>query len=101
LDPIRKEILIMKDRLLFKVIRTGILFLSLAIPLEMITAAQTPTATPYTYARTESIERGSGDNWGWIGLLGLAGLLGLLRRRETYTREQVRTADTTAGRSSY
>jgi MYXO-CTERM domain-containing protein len=91
----------MKASLLFKVVRTGILLLSLAIlPSVMITTAQTPTPTPYTYGRTESVERDRGDNWGWLGLLGLAGLLGLLRRRETYVREPVRPADT-AGRSSY
>ncbi len=91
----------MKRRFLFKVIRTGMMLLCLAIlPLEMITAAQTPTATPYTSARTETYDRDSGSNWGWIGLLGLAGLLGLLRRRETYDRDRVRTTDT-AGRSNY
>jgi MYXO-CTERM domain-containing protein len=91
----------MKARLLFKVIRTGILLFSLAIPpLGMITIAQTPTPTPYTYGRTENVDRDRGDNWGWLGLLGLAGLLGLMRRRETIGREHVRTADTT-GRSSY
>lgn len=94
----------MKDSHLIKVIRTGILLLSLAmiLPMGMITTAQTPTSTPYTYARTENIDRDrGGDNWGWLGLLGLAGLFGLLRRRETYNREHnVRTADT-AGRSSY
>jgi MYXO-CTERM domain-containing protein len=91
----------MKANLLFRVIRTGILVLALAIlPLGVITTAQTPTSTPYTYGRTENIDRDRGDNWGWLGLLGLAGLLGLLRRRETYVREPVRPADT-AGRSSY
>jgi MYXO-CTERM domain-containing protein len=91
----------MKANLLFKVIRTGILLFSLAIPpLGMITIAQTPTPTPYTYGRTENVDRDRGDNWGWLGLLGLAGLLGLMRRRETIGREHVRTADTT-GRSSY
>jgi MYXO-CTERM domain-containing protein len=92
----------MKASLLFKVIRTGILFLSLAVlPLGMITIAQNPTPTPYTSVRTENVERDRGDNWGWLGLLGLAGLLGLFRRRETVDRERVRTTDTTAGRSSY
>jgi MYXO-CTERM domain-containing protein len=91
----------MKANLLFKVIRTGILLISLAILSPgIITTAQTPTPTPYTYGRTENVDRDRGDSWGWIGLLGLAGLLGLLRRRETYTREHVRTPDT-AGRSSY
>lgn len=96
----------MKSSLLFKVIRTGILLLSLLtiLPLATITKGQTPTATPYGYGRTENYERerGGENNWGWLGLLGLAGLLGLMRgRRETYGREHgVRTADT-AGRSSY
>jgi MYXO-CTERM domain-containing protein len=94
----------MKDSLLIKAIRTGILLLSLMaiLPLGSITTAQTPTSTPYTTARTESYDRDrGGDNWGWLGLLGLAGLFGLLRRRETLGREHgVRTADT-AGRSSY
>jgi MYXO-CTERM domain-containing protein len=92
----------MKANLLLKAIRTGVLLLSLLVlPLGIITAAQTPTPTPYTYGRTETADRDRGDNWGWLGLLGLAGLLGLLRRRETYTREHVRTADPTTGRSSY
>jgi MYXO-CTERM domain-containing protein len=92
----------MKNSLLFKVIRTGILLLSLAmLPLGVIATAQNPTATPYTSVRTENIDRDRGDSWGWIGLLGLAGLLGLMRRRETYDRERVRPADTVGGRSSY
>jgi MYXO-CTERM domain-containing protein len=91
----------MKASLLFKLIRTGVLLLSLAIlSLGIITTAQTPTATPYTYGRTENVDRDRGDSWGWLGLLGLAGLLGLLRRREVPGREHVRTPDT-AGRSSY
>jgi MYXO-CTERM domain-containing protein len=90
----------MKASLLLKAIRTSVLLLSLAIlPLGIITTAQTPTPTPYTYGRTENVDRDRGDNWGWLGLLGLVGLLGLLGRRETH-REHVRTADT-AGRSSY
>jgi MYXO-CTERM domain-containing protein len=94
----------MKGSLLLRVIRTSILLLSLLtiLPLGAMTNAQTPSATPYTYGRTENIERDrGGDNWGWLGLLGLAGLLGLMRRRETVSREHVRPADTTAGRSSY
>jgi hypothetical protein len=91
---------------LLKVIRTSILLLSLLtiLPIGAVTTAQTPTATPYTYARTENYERDrGGDSWGWLGLLGLAGLLGLMRgRRESYGREHgTRTADPTAGRSSY
>jgi MYXO-CTERM domain-containing protein len=90
---------------LLKVIRTSILLLSLLtiLPIGALTTAQTPTATPYTYARTENERERGGDNWGWLGLLGLAGLLGLMRgRRETYGREHTtRTADPTAGRSSY
>jgi MYXO-CTERM domain-containing protein len=89
----------MKPRVLFKVIRTGMLLACLAI-VPMIASAQTPTATPYTSARTETYDRDGGSNWGWIGLLGLAGLLGLLRRRETYDRDRVRATDTT-GRSNY
>jgi MYXO-CTERM domain-containing protein len=91
----------MKPRVLFKVIRTGMLLACLAIvPMIMTATAQTPTATPYTSARTETYDRDGGSNWGWIGLLGLAGLLGLLRRRETSDRDRVRTTDTT-GRSNY
>ena len=96
----------MKSNVLFKVIRTSILLLSLLtiLPIGTVTTAQTPSPTPYTYARTENYERDrGGDSWGWLGLLGLAGLLGLMRgRRETYGREHgARTADPTTGRSTY
>ncbi|MBO0719301.1 MAG: WGxxGxxG-CTERM domain-containing protein [Blastocatellia bacterium] len=95
----------MKDSLLYKLIRTSILLLSLLtiLPLGTVTNAQTPNSTPYQYARTENVDRDrGGDNWGWLGLLGLAGLLGLMRRRETTYggREHARTPDT-AGRPSY
>jgi len=72
-------------------IRTGILALSLSIPLGLSALAQTGRESYQGYqdrsTTTTRTDTGHSD-WGWLGLLGLLGLAGLTRRREETPRHR-------------
>lgn len=103
----------MKNYDLLRVVRTGVLSLSLAtLALAIPAAAQnndspnTTTSTTTTRSETRDDRRDDGrdyrrddrrdddTDWGWLGLLGLGGLLGLMpRKREAHVVRQANVGD--------
>ena len=63
-----------------KLIRGGVLALSLMAVVVPAAFAQTDTTTPAVVDTPAVVETDDGFDWGWLGLLGLLGLAGLAGR---------------------
>jgi MYXO-CTERM domain-containing protein len=77
-----------KGHALSKLIRSGVLALTLVL---CLFASPVSAQNANTGAASTPIQTVRGDDdtdWGWIGLLGLLGLAGLLRRRDAPERDR-------------
>jgi hypothetical protein len=84
--------------ILAKMVRTGVMGLVLTVGVTDASAQTTnrdgTTGTSTTTRTDGNTDRGSGSNWGWLGLVGLIGLVGLMRGSDT---SRYRNGNTTGG----